>query len=106
MEKVDCDKDGLLSETELHNTRKIVVNWDNRGFVYNPVDCQGIEFFTELEELQIYGVQWADKDEEEMCDIGVDISLDVSKNTIVFIKFDAGAGFEPEHEPAGSESGT
>lgn len=76
--QIDKDKNNILSEDELAHTQKIAVDAnDDLGLrIHN---FQGIEKFTELQELSI--LQVVNPKEEDECGWSVDISLDVSQNT-------------------------
>lgn len=80
-QEIDKDKNGVLSDTEIGETTKIVTLGDRRGEQYNAKDYQGIGYFTELEELQIEAVVPRDPNSEADCDYELSISLDVSANT-------------------------
>lgn len=75
---VDKNKDGKLSDTEIQNTTKIKIEWQDT-FHKNITNYQGIEYFTELRNLEIHGMYHASGEDDS--DTGVDIKLDVSKNT-------------------------
>lgn len=75
---VDKNKDGKLSDTEIQSTTKIKIEWQDT-FHKNIMNYQGIEYLTELRDLEIHGMYHASGEDD--CDTGVDIKLDVSKNT-------------------------
>ena len=80
-QEIDKDKNGVLSDTEIRETTKIVIPADKRGEQYNAKDYQGIGYFTELEELQIEAVIFSEPVCKANCGEYWDISLDVSANT-------------------------
>lgn len=65
-EKIDKNNDNILQETEINNVTKLSItaqedsNEGLGGFkedVYTVIDCKGLEYFTNLNELYIY-VDW------------------------------------------------
>lgn len=75
--QIDQNKDRILTDEEKNNTRKIVVDANSEDR-YEVKNFQGIEVFTELEELQI--LQFVEPEEEYECGYSVDLTLDLSAN--------------------------
>lgn len=76
-EQIDKNRDGILSDDEISSTRTIVIDSnDKQGLTVK--NFQGIEVFTELEELKILEI--VDSDDEDGCPYCADISLNLSDN--------------------------
>ncbi len=73
--QIDKNKDGILSDDEISGTRVIVID-SNDGQGLRVGNFQGIEVFTELEELRI----WELVDSDGGCPYYVDIYLNLSDN--------------------------
>ncbi len=73
--QIDKNKDGILSDDEISGTRVIVID-SNNGQGLRVGNFQGIEVFTELEELRI----WELVDSDGGCPYYVDIYLNLSDN--------------------------
>ena len=74
---IDHNKDRILTDEEKNNARKIVVD-ANSADKYEVKNFQGIENFTELEELHI--LQFVEAQGEDECGYSVNLTLDLSAN--------------------------
>lgn len=75
--QIDQNKDRVLTDEEKNNIRKIVVDANSEDR-YEVKNFQGIEVFTELEELQI--LQFVEAEGEDECGYSFDLTLDLSAN--------------------------
>lgn len=75
--QIDKNKDRILSDEEKNNTRNMVLDANSEDR-YEVKNFQGIEVFTELEELHI--LQFVEPDGEDDCGYGVDLTIDLSAN--------------------------
>lgn len=81
LKKIDQDKNARLSQEEIKKTQSIVIRISKKydfGKFGDKQDYKGIEFFHELEELEVTSI-YEPKTENESSNV-VDISLDVSRN--------------------------
>ncbi|MCI8365296.1 MAG: hypothetical protein HFG34_10180 [Eubacterium sp.] len=87
---IDKNRDSILSDWEISKTTKIKITYEELEYGYSgygrglstDVNFQGIEYFTNLQDLEIDADQLSQHSElgDEDCEMALDIQLDLSKN--------------------------
>lgn len=87
---IDKNRDGILSNREISKTTKIKITYEELEYGYlgygrglsTEVNFQGIEYFTNLQDLEIDADQLSQYSElgDEDCEMALDLKLDLSKN--------------------------
>ncbi len=87
---IDENRDGILSDREISKTTKIKITYEELEYGYlgygrglsKDVNFQGIEYFTNLQDLEIDADELSQYSEldDEGCEMALDLKLDLSKN--------------------------
>ncbi|MCI8365286.1 MAG: hypothetical protein HFG34_10130 [Eubacterium sp.] len=87
---IDKNRDSILSDWEISKTTKIKITYEELEYGYSgygrglstDVNFQGIEYFTNLQDLEIDADELSQYSElgDEGCEMALDLKLDLSKN--------------------------